>query len=446
MSSPASSNNTFKYSNKTYTVIGTLFTSTGAKDKDVNISLDPIDIEEIVYEGKLNDLLLRGHIIYTDKYALVDKMFNQHFGYFQLLFALNKNEQDDQVGIGEIDEKNKFVHNFIVTNLKVLSRSASIVKYEIDILSMNWFNCMANIQYSNYDKEPEPLFDIVKACFSLSQLKVDDRTFGMVSVPVNIRYITQMNDNLFSALKYLFHKLYYFPDKDDSVKFFVYDWFDDKYRLVDLKNKDTAIGTYGTMLSFFKTNNEVLIQQEPTNIGSFKSPVPKTNVYQNAFKKEMFSYDFNNDMFEVNETPSDQTINYFNNKIDNDNYDLKYQKMFEMPGQNYIGYGAFWNNNYDVYNNAVQMLEESNSFILNITGDIRRQPGSYTVVTLDRSLKNLTTDNPSEIEKLKQKYKAFEGVWMASKVRNIICPKQQTFRQQLVMFRNFIPKYTATTA
>jgi len=47
------------------------------------------------------------------------------------------------------------------------------------------------------------------------------------------------------------------------------------------------------------------------------------------------------------------------------------------------------------------MLEESNSFILNITGDIRRQPGSYTVVTLDRSLKNLTTDNPSEIEKLK---------------------------------------------
>lgn len=38
----------------------------------------------------------------------------------------------------------------------------------------------------------------------------------------------------------------------------------------------------------------------------------------------MFSYDFNNDTFEVNETPSDQTINYFNNKIDNDNYDLKY--------------------------------------------------------------------------------------------------------------------------
>ena len=76
MSSPASSNSTFKYSNKTYTIVGTLFTSTGNKDTDVNISLDPTDIEEIVYEGKLNDLLLRGHVIYTDKYALVDKMLN----------------------------------------------------------------------------------------------------------------------------------------------------------------------------------------------------------------------------------------------------------------------------------------------------------------------------------------------------------------------------------
>lgn len=47
------------------------------------------------------------------------------------------------------------------------------------------------------------------------------------------------------------------------------------------------------------------------------------------------------------------------------------------------------------------MLEESNAFILNITGDIRRQAGSYTVITLDRSIKNLTTDRPSDLEKLK---------------------------------------------
>ena len=38
-------------------------------------------------------------------------------------------------------------------------------------------------------------------------------------------------------------------------------------------------------------------------------------------------------------------------------------------------------------------------------------------------------------------YKTYEGVWIASKVRNIIRPSESTFRQQLVLFRNFIPMY-----
>lgn len=56
------------------------------------------------------------------------------------------------------------------------------------------------------------------------------------------------------------HKLYYFSTKDSSIKFLVYDWFNDKFRLIDLKNKDTGVGTFSTVLSFFKTNNEALIQ------------------------------------------------------------------------------------------------------------------------------------------------------------------------------------------
>lgn len=68
------SNNTFKYSNKKYSIFISLFT--GSDDEDLRISLDAADIEEFVYENKLNDLVLRGHIIYTDKYAQVDKFIN----------------------------------------------------------------------------------------------------------------------------------------------------------------------------------------------------------------------------------------------------------------------------------------------------------------------------------------------------------------------------------
>lgn len=69
MSLPASSSNTFEYSKKTYTLVATLTSSSSNAANDVNISLDPVDIEEIVYESKLNDLLVTGHVIYTDKYA-----------------------------------------------------------------------------------------------------------------------------------------------------------------------------------------------------------------------------------------------------------------------------------------------------------------------------------------------------------------------------------------
>ena len=70
------SSNTFRYSSNAYTVNANLHTNTGSPDTDVNIALDINDTEEIMYEGKLNDLLLRGHVIYTDRYAQVDKMFN----------------------------------------------------------------------------------------------------------------------------------------------------------------------------------------------------------------------------------------------------------------------------------------------------------------------------------------------------------------------------------
>lgn len=60
-------------------------------------------------------------------------------------------------------------------------------------------------------------------------------------------------------------------------------------------------------------------------------------------------------------------------------------------------------------------------------------------------MKNLTNDTKREMEKLKYKYKVYEGVWITSKVKNIICPKQQTFRQQLVLFRNFIPQIKAAS-
>ena len=439
--------NTFKYSNYTYTVDVTLYTVAGSPKDGISISLDAADIEEVVYESKLNDLMVKGHVIYTDKYAMVDKLLSQHYSYCDIMFAQNKKDSDNGAGMANFDKDKRFMHTFIISNIKVLAREMSIIKYEIDLMSLHWTKCAANIAFSNYGSTPQPVFDILKSCFSYNNLAIDTESFKRVKAPVTLNYITQQNDNMFSVANYLMHKLYYAPlMKDDSMKFIVYDQRKDTYGLLDLKDSQTFIGSYSTILSFFKTNNEALIQQEPTNIGSFESPMEKQMVYSDLFDKVMYSYDYNYNSIVGNLTQSKSIVNYLNRRIDNDSYQAKYLPMSQFPDMKHEYVGMYWDNKFDVYNKSVAALEENNSLILNITGDVRRQPGSLNNLMLDRSLANVTSDDKKELEKLKRKYKAYEGIWLASKVRTIIKPMQPSFRQLVVLFRNFVPQPEKTSS
>lgn len=436
------SNNVFKYNNKKYSFFVNLYTGNG-KDDDLRVSLDAADIEEFVYENKLNDLVIKGHVIYTDKYAQVDKFINQHFGYCSVLFCENKQKNDDGVVIEKMDDEQKFIHTFVITDIKVISRSASIVKYEINFVSNNWFKCIANVDFTNYNRDPEQIFDILKACLKNNDLMIDDKTFDKVKSAVKTHYITNTNDNLFSIVKYLMHKMYYFEDKDQSVKFFLYNETTDKYQLLDIADKSTSTGMYTTILSFFKTNNESLIQQEPTNIGMIRSSTSKTDVYRNFFKYNMYDYSYDTNLFQNREIQPKTTLSYANEKMDVENYQEKFYKMYDTSLV-YRNEGTYWNNDNSLYQNTVKALGENNAFVLNITGEILRKPGSLLVINLDRSMKNVTSENKKELEKIKKKYKAYEGIWFVSKVQHIIRPNNQSYRQQVVLFRNFIPKLQLT--
>ena len=54
--------------------------------------------------------------------------------------------------------------------------------------------------------------------------------------------------------------------------------------------------------------------------------------------------------------------------------------------------------------------------MIDITGEILRKPGSMLVISLDRSMKNVMSEDKKELERLKKQYKAFEGTWFVSKV------------------------------
>ncbi len=60
-------------------------------------------------------------------------------------------------------------------------------------------------------------------------------------------------------------------------------------------------------------------------------------------------------------------------------------------------------------------------------------------MSLDRSISNVKTDSKADLEKEKLKYKEYEGLWYNAKVVNIVSPATESFRQKVVMFRNFMP-------
>lgn len=255
---------------------------------------------------------------------MIDKFLSLQFCYCNVMFAEHKPPQDASSGTGEIDTSKMFFHTFIVERIKPLARQDHKIEYEIDLVSAHWLKCMRNIQYTNYDRGEEPVFTILKNCMRMCDLAVDDDSFSMSPSQVAIPYITTINDNMFTVSSHILHNLYYMPQKDDSVKFLYYDVFSSKFKILDLKNRESAAGTFPTIMSMFKTDVETLVQQEPTNLGSLASSHGKCFTYETLFNKSIYGYSYAKNDFTLSLAESDSIANYMNNKIDTNEYRRKY--------------------------------------------------------------------------------------------------------------------------
>lgn len=430
--------NTFKYSNKQYSLAITLWSQQEDGTSTLTTGLDGGDVESFEYSTKLNSLLVEGKIVYFDQYAFIDKFLSQNICYCYVQFAEHLHAKPGKEGMGNLDPDRTFEHTFIVRSIKPLDRQQNRIKYEIDIVSENWFRCAANVRYSNYDRGRETILDILKNCLAQNGLNIDKDSFDVGRTNVAINYISKLNDTVFTTMRFLLHQLYYMPQKDTSVKFLYYDIFSNMYKILDLKNKNSADGAFSTTLSMFKTNTEALVQQEPTNLGAFLNPMGKTDVYSALFDKKMYGYSYEKNDFVGIDFGAKEKTNYLNNKIDNSDYVPKYGGLPQYQNLAFQRFESYWNSRKSFYDDSIEILEENDALILNTDGDIKRQAGTFTTINIDRSMANLTSDSKLELEKEKQKFKNYEGVWYNSKVLNIVCPSKSSFRQKVVLFRNYI--------
>ena len=434
--------NVFKYSNTEYTLIVTIKNAPTASNSSFVECLDNNDIQSFVYTSTLNNLVVTGRLSYLDKYAFIDKMIGQFQLFVSVQFAENFKPSNPTNSLGLPNKDKTLMLDFIVQNIRPVNRLANCIQYDIDLVSINWHKCIANVQFSNYQKDPEPLFDILKQCLVSQDLAIDKDSFNNVKQDVSMNYITSQNDNMFTVTNYLMHKLYYLPTRDQSMKFIVYNMFTDKYHIVDVTDWSMFIGNMtSTALSFFKSNIELLIQQEATNLGSFANPRTRTDLFKSMFNRKVIGYDYDSNQFVNFDIEAKEIKNYMNASVDQTDVTVKYDDVEAVdPAHKRFKSNPYWDNDMNVYGDIIDVVTQNDAVVLNITGNIMRQAGQLLNVSIDRDLNGLTNSSPSELKKLQEKYKQYERLWMTSKVINVVKPNEPSFRQQVALFRNFIPQ------
>lgn len=331
-------------------------------------------------------------------------------------------------------------HEFFVTSIEIVERQDNIITYNIHLVSVNWFNLQANLAFSNYGKKPETILDLVKTMLSLSDLNIDNNTFDQVKTDVKINFITNGNDTAETTIKYLLAHLYYYDTKDSALKFLYYNDIKNKYSIFDFMNSETSNGVYSLMLSFFKTQGETYLQEEPINIGSV-TKITKTSTFKNIYDYNVIDYDYQHNTFIDKSIKSADIIDYQNKKFPNTSYDEKFEKIFNTKFH-FKHRSTYWNDNnlIKIYNNALDTLMKDNSIVLNTNGMINRKPGDFVNINVDRELTYVESENYESLDVIKKKYKAYEGQWFVGKIHNYVFPQIGKYRQNLVLFRNYITR------
>lgn len=426
----------FQYSGKKYKFIAYL-TSDYEMENSNNLKycLDNNAIELFEFSNGFNDLWLTGSIIYTDVYGKLDKLLNLQYSFCRIYFAQATTKTDNMIQISEFSEVNKIDHVFFITNVEILDRQKTEIKYKINLVSAHIFCCLSNILYSNYnDQNSINIFDILKTCIIKAGLRVNSESFDNITTTRTLKYITNGNDNLTSIVKYLLNKLYQPHNDDDSVKFLFYNVLHDNFELFDLKNINQNNGMYEVILSMFKTNLESLSQVEESRLAT-KTTYSKIDTLKNLFNLVTWNYDYNDGQFNQGKVDSKTISKYMNATYNNSEYVdkiLPVPETFEM-----FKHITEWNNDIGIYHETTDSLCNCNSLVVNTNVGINCKPGSFLNISIDRSIKEIVGDSYKNLEDIQTRYKAFEGFWVVHKIRHIISPASMSYRQNILAMRNY---------
>lgn len=429
----------FRYQGKKYKFVAAISDS-----ESHSLGLDPGHVLEFDYVNELNKLCLVGSLTYEDVEGKVINFISKRHVNAIVRIAELEQPSDGPFTIEKEKDGSAFEHIFIVSSIDVLGREEAVITYKLNLISQNYYNLAANIQYSTYASDgPLPILKSLQACLALNnkepiEIVCDAESFEMSMDDMKLDYITQLNDNKFTAFKYLMSKLFYCENKDNNFKFLYYDEFKGQYKILNLGQlNDTCQGIADPIvISMFKTKEEMYTYQNACDIGTV-TKFPKTASFKATFSKQYSMYDYGKNELSVKNISQDEINNYANSYADDAS---EKQSIFQkMPyDYEYMQAGSFWNNDFSTYSDVCNMLLTDNALIVEIDGSMKRQPADVIFLMVPPDPSNQTTDNGNQYKDLKDRYSQLQGEWIVGKVRHSMSPAQETYRQNLILFRNHL--------
>lgn len=452
-------------------------------DKSIGAqNLDNKNLELFEYTNEINSLCLYGNIIYNDLDGSISRFFNRQDNHVEVL--CRQMEKVSEGGSSEhpslemfvdtarSDGANVFAHSFIVQNIKILYREKQNVTYQISLISVAWYLLCAKIDFSNYplnvpatDKKPRNGYTMIKNFLVNAFLpkqdtfNVDTESFDAAAKTANeieIPFITNGDDNCFSALRYVMDKLYWSKKQiDKTVKFIAFNPVTNTYKCIDysIDNSWNSCEKPFIILSMFETDYEQELFSVNNQLASIAGK-NATATYEDHFEHKIWEYDPSLNSFTDSGTLKKKDIaELYNNKPDNfkvinrmatkDKYPLQLNPDWFLHKDKYYHRLTDWNRSYSVYQSLIDNLINRDALIVNTEGDVTHQPGACMGIVLDRTINKVPELTPEQRLELNEKHRQIESLFPILKVQHRYhlanSPKAPaSYTENVVLARNFI--------
>ena len=107
------SSQTYVYAGRKYTFTAFVYVNRQDGTKD-GVYLVNDDVALFQYENSLNQLFLKGELVYVDKYGTIDRFLEKTMVYCDVQNIMHETSVDGDVQTEKLSESVKFQHTFLV--------------------------------------------------------------------------------------------------------------------------------------------------------------------------------------------------------------------------------------------------------------------------------------------------------------------------------------------